>query len=236
MRFSLWIVNEEITLAQAAELFGYRAGDVITANDLTSRYRRLMMQYHPDRNPGDESAALIARQVTDGNNALKYLVDKPVPNFGGAAPRPEPKPAAPPKPKPKPEPSEFSDFFHVSPVKNWNITQNLDRKSFGKWLHSGITYIDECIVLAMTLRKEDKVDDLFQSAVNAVIDLRHGFDLWKSTHKEPTLTTVDDFHKLIDAVSSEDYSVKGMKQSLKMLKKQIYAFYDNNYVKDFLGG
>ena len=215
-------------MAQAAELFGYRAGNVVTVNDLTSRYRKLMMQYHPDRNPGDESAALIARQVTDGNNALKYLVNKPVPNFGGAAPRPEPKPT----PKPAaPEPEQEQ----VSPVKNWNVTQNLDRRSFGKWLHSGITYIDECIVLAGTLRKEEKVDDLFQSAVNAVIDMRHGFDLWKSIHKEPTLITVDDFNNLIEAVSGDDYSVKGMKKSLKMLKKQIYAFYDK-YIRDFKPG
>jgi hypothetical protein len=228
MRFSLWIINEEMTLAQATELFGYRAGDVITANDLTSRYRKLMMQYHPDRNPGDDRAALIARQVTDGNDALKYLINKPVPNFGGAAPRPEPKPT----PKPAaPEPEQEQ----VSPVKNWNVTQNLDRRSFGKWLHSGITYIDECIVLAGTLRKEEKVDDLFQSAVNAVIDMRHGFDLWKSIHKEPTLITVDDFNNLIEAVSGDDYSVRGMKKSLKVLKKQIYAFYDK-YIRDFKPG
>lgn len=209
-----------MTLAQATKLFGYNTGDIVTAGDLTSRYRKLMMQYHPDRNPGDDRAALIARQVTDGNNALKYLVDKSVPNFGGAAPRPA-----------APEPEQEQ----VSPVKNWNVTQNLDRRSFGKWLHSGITYIDECIVLAGTLRKEEKVDDLFQSAVNAVIDMRHGFDLWKSIHKEPTLITVDDFNNLIEAVSGDDYSVRGMKKSLKMLKKQIYAFYDK-YIRDFKPG
>lgn len=234
MKFSLWIINEEITLAQAAKLFGYNTGDIITAGDLTSRYRKLMMQYHPDRNPGDAQAAIIARQVTDGNDALKYLLNKPVPNFGGstAPPPPRPEPA---KPKPKREPSKFSDFFHVSPVKNWNVVRDLDRRSFGKWLHSGITYIDECVVLSGTMRKEEQVDDLFQSAVNAVIDMKHGFELWKSIHKEPTMITVDDFHDLIEAVSSEDYSVRGMKKSLRMLKKQIYAFYDK-YIQDFKPG
>lgn len=65
--------------------------------------------------------------------------------------------------------------------------------------------------------------------------MRHGFELWKNIHKEPTLITVDDFNDLIEVVNGDDFSVKGMKQSLKMLKKQIYAFYDK-YIKDFKPG
>jgi hypothetical protein len=77
LNFRKWILQEAITLQQAAQLYGYNQGDVITANDLKSRFRKLVMQHHPDRGGNAE----IAKQVFDGNAVLGKFIGMQLPVF-----------------------------------------------------------------------------------------------------------------------------------------------------------
>jgi len=75
LKFREWIIEEAITLAQAAQLYGYKPGDVIDKGDLIQRYRKLAMQHHPDRHGNPETF----KQVTDGREVLEKLAGQQLP-------------------------------------------------------------------------------------------------------------------------------------------------------------
>ena len=77
LNFREWLLSETISLAQAAELFGYKPGDMIDAGDLKKRFRKLVMQHHPDRE-GDET---VFKQVSDANTLLLGMIGRIIPTF-----------------------------------------------------------------------------------------------------------------------------------------------------------
>jgi molecular chaperone DnaJ len=77
-----------------------------TSEEIHKAYRKLARQHHPDRNPGDESAADRFKQVQEAYDVLKDPLKKSqydsgfiVRNRPGPPPRPQPQPPKPPKTK-----------------------------------------------------------------------------------------------------------------------------------------
>jgi hypothetical protein len=77
LKFREWIIEEAVTLAQAAQLYGYKPGDVIDKNDLARRYRSLALQHHPDRQGDPE----IFKQITDGRAVLDKFAGQRLPTM-----------------------------------------------------------------------------------------------------------------------------------------------------------
>lgn len=81
LKFREWVIAEAITLAQAAQLYGYKPGDVIDKGDLMRRYRKLAMQHHPDRHGDPETF----KQLNDGRAVLDKFAGRQLP----AMPQPQ---------------------------------------------------------------------------------------------------------------------------------------------------
>lgn len=79
LNFKNWIIQETISLTQAIKLYDYKPGDVIDAQDLKKRYRKLAMQYHPDRSGNED----MFNQVSDGNALLSRMVGSRIPQQMG---------------------------------------------------------------------------------------------------------------------------------------------------------
>ena len=77
-----------------------------TELEIKKAYRKLAMQYHPDRNPGDKEAEIKFKQVQDAYETLTDLGRRATYN----AQKPEPKP----KPTPKPKKSSFESNVYKS--------------------------------------------------------------------------------------------------------------------------
>ena len=46
-------------------------GREASADDLKKAYRKLAMQFHPDRNPGDKAAELKFKEISEAYDVLK---------------------------------------------------------------------------------------------------------------------------------------------------------------------
>ncbi len=84
IKFREWVLQEAISLQQAAKMYGYRPGDVVDQQDLIKRGRKLMMQHHPDRRGDPE----LFKQAMDGRELLQRIVGQRVPGFQQQQQRP----------------------------------------------------------------------------------------------------------------------------------------------------
>lgn len=75
-----------------------------TEPEIKTAYRKLAMQYHPDRNPGDKEAETKFKQVQEAYETLTDMNKRA--RYNGQNPAPKPKP----KPKPKKSSFEFSEY------------------------------------------------------------------------------------------------------------------------------
>ncbi len=81
-----------------------------TEEEIKKAYRKLAMQYHPDRNPGDKEAETKFKQVQEAYDTL-FDVNKRA-RYNGSRPQPKPKP--PPK---KPKKSSFESNIYKSDMQ-----------------------------------------------------------------------------------------------------------------------
>jgi curved DNA-binding protein CbpA len=76
-----------------------------TPDEIKSAYRKLAMQYHPDRNPGDKEAETKFKEVQQAYETLSDWSKRASYN----ARQPTPKP----KPKSKPKPTVMRSDLHI---------------------------------------------------------------------------------------------------------------------------
>lgn len=207
MKFAQWL-ESIISFDQAMELFGYKPGDFVDGNKLSSDYKKLMMQYHPDRNPGDRSAEQKSKEVNDAYTDLRAYIGKTLPGF------------ATPKPTPSPTYHWADASLHAA-----------DRIVFGKWLHEKIYQTHDFFKKRMN--PEEKINKL----VDAIGEMSRAFAEWQNMHRdERTVLTRDSFNDMIDAldVSSmpgytdeqdKKFAARAIKKAHNLFLNQFWRVY-----------
>lgn len=96
LKFREWIIQEEVNLQQAAELYELKPGVLVDANYLKNKYRKLANLHHPDRGGNAD----VFKQAVDGYELLKNYIGQQLPAYqqatrspGVYAPRPQRNPA-----------------------------------------------------------------------------------------------------------------------------------------------
>lgn len=78
-----------------------------TEKEIKTAYRKLALQFHPDRNPGDPSAEVKFKQIQEAYENLIDVNKRARYNAKGPQPKPQSKPKPKPKAKPPFEANEF---------------------------------------------------------------------------------------------------------------------------------
>jgi len=110
-----------------------------TIADIKTAYRKLAMEHHPDRNPGDPSAENKFKQVQE---AYENLIDvNKRARYNAKRPQPKAQPKPQPKAKPKAKPFEANEFkskgfrIYDAPPPPFDLWGNR-RKPEGEWKDS----------------------------------------------------------------------------------------------------
>lgn len=112
-----------------------------TEEEIKKAYRRLAMQYHPDRNPGDKEAALKFKQIQEAYDTLFDFGKRARYN----AQRPEPKP----KPKAKPKKTSFESNIYKSDMHIYDAPppivdiwgRRLNSREKAEWVKNNVSNV-----------------------------------------------------------------------------------------------
>ena len=114
-----------------------------TEEEIKKAYRKLAMQYHPDRNPGDKEAETKFKQVQEAYDTL-FDTNKRA-RYNGSKPQPKP----PPKPKPKAKKSSFESNVYKSDMQISDAPppmfdlwgRPLSEKEKAEWVRNNVTNV-----------------------------------------------------------------------------------------------
>lgn len=94
-----------------------------TQDEIKRAYRKAVFRYHPDRNPGDESAAGKFKQVLDAYEVLSDASRRA--NYDQVTRSADPEPSPEPEPNDAEQQASHSDF---DPSNGFHFTQNFGRQ------------------------------------------------------------------------------------------------------------
>lgn len=85
MNFKEWFLNEaaiEMSPWEAMEVMQLQhlKGQKLDAATLKNKFREMSMKYHPDRNFGNEDAAIMMTKVNNANSTLQNYIDRELPS------------------------------------------------------------------------------------------------------------------------------------------------------------